>query len=1257
LNPADRYFSTLIEHMSDVILIVDSAGVIRYTSPSAERSLGYRPEEGIGKNSLEFVHPDDVPLFLGAIKNRMLNPTAPAKRVEIRIRHKDGSWRYMDGISKCVTDSSGEISLIINAQDVTDRKLAEQKVIASEQSLQAILAASPIGIGRVKDRTVEWVNESFCRMSGYDLEESKGKSTRMFFRTDEEFRATGKMLYGQGQAEYKFVRKDGSILDVLVQTAPVDNGSFIFTLSDITERLRTEKALRESEERLRLKLDTILSPGSGISDEELINVIDAPAIQSCMDALYKLTNMGLSIVDRKGNIIVSTGWEDICAKYHRVHPETARNCIESNLCFAQNPPEGTYLAYKCKNNMWDVFTPLKIAGKHVGNVFFGQFFYDDENVDYEIFARQAEKYGFDKEQYISAAKRVRRFSRDKVDRFMNFLSKFSALVSKLSYSNLQLARAITEQKRVTEALQANELKYRTLFDTAQDAIFILKDGKFADCNMVASRMFQCTKKQLAGRYPYDFSPPFQPDGRRSSEKAMEKIHRALAGEDQLFEWRHCRYDQTPFDAEVSLNRVALGDEIVLQAIVRDITDRKQAEESLLISETRYRTLFDDSPVALWEEDFSAVREYFESIYLSGVSDIGKYFDEHPEAVSHAASLIKVIDVNKAAVALFGASNKQQLVDNLKATLGEETMGPLRRGFVSLFQGAREFESEVVNFGLDGRKLHLFVKCAVIPSSGEMPMRMLVSFSDITERKEAEQALRESEEKYRDIFERAVEGIFQSTPEGRFINVNPSFAHMFGYDSPEELVTSPVNNSDRLYANHRERLLFIEIIKKSDAIASFEHQLVRKDGKPIWVSVKARTVRNPDGTVLYYEGTCENITERKQAEEERAKLQSQLRQSQKMEAIGTLAGGVAHDFNNILTVLSGYGTLLQMKMNKTNPLRAYVDHILSASEKATNLTQSLLAFSRQRPISLSSVNLNDVVRGTEKLLKRLLTEDITLKTLLDAGEHTVMVDITQIDQILFNLATNARDAMPRGGTLTVQTGLINLDRESIQMHGISQHGRYALLSVSDTGVGMDEETKDKLFVPFFTTKEVGKGTGLGLSTVYGIVRQHNGHINVYSELGMGTTFRIYLPRVETEFREENQGPKQIKRGKETLLVAEDNNDVRRLITEMLTGHGYTVVEASDGEDALQKFKKNNNIDLLILDSVMPRKNGREAYDEISKIEPGVRVIFTSGYTRDVVLDKGIEEKQFDFISKPLSRETLLEKVREVLDRPSPRTSAL
>ncbi|HHT9138426.1 MAG TPA: GAF domain-containing protein [Candidatus Wunengus sp. YC60] len=390
-------------------------------------------------------------------------------------------------------------------------------------------------------------------------------------------------------------------------------------------------------------------------------------------------------------------------------------------------------------------------------------------------------------------------------------------------------------------------------------------------------------------------------------------------------------------------------------------------------------------------------------------------------------------------------------------------------------------------------------------------------------------------------------------------------------------------------------------------------------------------------------------ERKQTEEEKSRLREQLFHSQKLESVGTLAGGIAHDFNNMLTAIIGYGNLLQMEMKEVDPPREYVQKILKSAEKAANLTKGLLAFSRKQPTNLAPVNVNDIVKEVESLLSMVIREDIKFKTALTDKECIVMADDGQMEQVLMNLATNARDAMPAGGELTILTDVVEFDNKFIKAHGFGEIGRYAMISVSDTGGGMDEQTRERIFDPFFTTKEVGKGTGLGLAIVYGIINQHKGYISVDSEVGKGSTFIVYLPLIKSEIRKrEREVRTAFKGGTETILVAEDGEEVRSLIKLILEGHGYRVIEAVDGKDAVNKFKENKDkIHLLLFDVIMPGMNGKESYDAIRQIKPDIKALFTSGYSREVIM-KDMFKAGSDFISKPVLPTELLKKVREALD---------
>lgn len=520
--------------------------------------------------------------------------------------------------------------------------------------------------------------------------------------------------------------------------------------------------------------------------------------------------------------------------------------------------------------------------------------------------------------------------------------------------------------------------------------------------------------------------------------------------------------------------------------------------------------------------------------------------------------------------------------------------------------------------------------------------------DITERKEAEEALRQSEEKYRDIFERAVEGIFQSTPGGRFLSVNPSFARMLGYESPEGLIECTVNIADQLYVHPELRTSFKNALEKiGSTVTGFEHELRRKDGAVIWVSTNARTVRDAEGAILYYEGTSENITQRKRAEEENARLEQRLLQSQKIESLGRLAGGIAHDFNNMLTVILGNVELMKREPALDDAFLRGIREIEKAAVHSQAITRQLLAFSRKQVIEPKIINLNESIRETQETLVRLIGEDIALEFYPGKDLWKIRFDPSQIDQILVNLAVNSRDAMPEGGNLTISTENACLDEAFCREHPPFLPGDYVLLTVSDDGAGMDSETLSHVFEPFFTTKEEGKGTGLGLATVYGIINQNHGFVDVVSEPGKGTVFRIYIPRRDGEAEpagkvEKSSAPAAKKR----ILLVEDNEMVRTMVAAMLTAIGHMVTVADSPQAAVSLCeKKETEVDLLLTDVIMPIMSGKELSDRVKALVPGIKVLFMSGYTADVIISVGGLEEEAHFIQKPFGPDELARKISE------------
>lgn len=524
-------------------------------------------------------------------------------------------------------------------------------------------------------------------------------------------------------------------------------------------------------------------------------------------------------------------------------------------------------------------------------------------------------------------------------------------------------------------------------------------------------------------------------------------------------------------------------------------------------------------------------------------------------------------------------------------------------------------------------------------------------SDITERKRAEEALRESEERYRNILDNIEDGYFEVDIAGNFTFFNDSLCKMLGY-AREEMMG--MNNKQYMDKEAAKKIYqgFNRVYTTGESYRAFDWEIVRKDGLKRSFEGSISLIRNPEGEPVGFRGIACDITERKKAEKELASLQDQLRHSQKMEAIGHLAGGVAHDFNNLLTVIRGYSDLVLGSLDRNNPLYEDTLEIKKASEKAETLTRQLLVFSRKQVLQLKILNLNSVVTNMDKMLRHLIGEDIELASLLapDLGEFKA--DQGQIEQVIINLVINARDAMLKGGKLTVETSNVELNEEYVRTCINVTPGPYVMLSVSDTGSGMSPEVKERIFEPFFTTKEKDKGTGLGLSTVYGIVEQCGGNINVYSEPGRGTTFKIYLPRMEEEVKSARPEdiPQKSIRGSETILLVEDEEGVRKVARTILERYGYTILETINGEEALRLIQNENEnpIHLLLTDVVMPGMSGCQLADRLRSKRPEIKVLFMSGYTNNTIIQHEILEVGMPYTQKPFTPDALARKIREVLD---------
>ncbi len=513
-------------------------------------------------------------------------------------------------------------------------------------------------------------------------------------------------------------------------------------------------------------------------------------------------------------------------------------------------------------------------------------------------------------------------------------------------------------------------------------------------------------------------------------------------------------------------------------------------------------------------------------------------------------------------------------------------------------------------------------------------------------------LKKSEDNYRGIFQNSIEGIVQTTVQGQVVNANPAMAKMLGFMSPEKMIAFYHDIGQQLFVNPDDRKRLLAQLFETGAVHDLEVQYRRHDAEFIWVSISAFLVRDTDGTPLRIDGLVSNIDDKKKAAQEREKLFEQLMQAQKLEAVGQLAGGIAHDFNNMLAVILGRSQLALLQMQPEDTYYKPFVEIQSAAEHSANLTRQLLGFARKQTVAPKVIDINQTIHGILKLLRRLIPEDIDLVFLPAEEIWMVLFDPDQIGQILTNLCVNARDAMQGVGRIVIETQKSEFDSAYCANYRDYLPGEYTCLSVCDTGSGMDKATQEHIFEPFFTTKEKSKGTGLGLSTVYGIVKQNNSFINIYSEPGQGSTFKIYIPRYIGKIESSSvlQSFGSIPRSMGMVLLVEDEQKLLDLSTEILEELGCRVLAANSTTEAI-KYAEDDSlpIDLLITDVVMPEMNGRELSSSIMKIRPSIRCLFMSGYTANIIAHKGVLDMGVNFIQKPFSLQAMAAKIREVMNQ--------
>jgi two-component system, cell cycle sensor histidine kinase and response regulator CckA len=781
--------------------------------------------------------------------------------------------------------------------------------------------------------------------------------------------------------------------------------------------------------------------------------------------------------------------------------------------------------------------------------------------------------------------------------------------------------------------------FERLLESAPEAISILDPRhRVRRVNTEFTRLFGFTAEEAVGR---EIEWLIVPPDRAHESVAMAKAVRD--GQKVTLETRRRRKDGTLVDVSIVVTPVKLeGTTVVLYAIYRDISERKRAEG---LSLALYRMVEETSSSEGLKEFYVSIhgivselmsaRNFYIALHDQASQHLTfPYFvDERdpaplPRKLSRGLTeyVLRTGEPLLATPAVFDELVHRGEVDSIGAPSIDWLGVPLKSAGTCFGVVAVQSYSDAIRYGEKDKGILTFVS---------------QQLANAIEHKRAEEALRRSEARYRSLVESAVYGIYRSSLDGRFLDLNPALVMMLGYQSPAEVLA--LDPQKDVFINPDEQARLVRECRNKGRLDNFEIKWKRKDGNAITVRLSGRTVAREVESDEILEVIAEDVTEKRV-------LEDQFRQAQKMEAVGRLAGGVAHDFNNLLMVISGYTEVLLERLEPGGSLTQRVEAIQQAADRATTLTRQLLAFSRKQLLELKVVDVNTIVSDMERLLRPLIGENIELTTRLGASLGRTRADAGQLEQVIMNLVVNAKDAMPAGGKIRIQTANAVLDDSYRREHTYIRPGPYVMLSVSDTGVGMDKETRSRIFEPFFTTKEKGKGTGLGLSTVYGIVKQSGGYIFAHSEVGQGTTFRIYLPRVEdaAEPADAVNHSGAGAHGSETVLLVEDEESVRALVRETLEARGYTVLEAENGETALQIVSASTKqIDLLITDVVMPGMSGRELASQLARSHPQTRVLFLSGYTEDAIIHEGGLEPGTAFLQKPFTLQNLSRRVRDVL----------
>jgi PAS domain S-box-containing protein len=1295
LRKTHSLLSSITEGSTDAIYIKDIQGRYLLFNKEAARVTGKKPEEVIGKDDNFLFPADEAKKVMDG--DRRVMETGQVMTYEEVVTTTDGKLTYLSTKGSVYNDEGKVSGLFGIARDITERKQAEEALRNLSQFNHEVISGAAEGIV-VYDRELHYLvwNRFMEALTGVPACDVLGQSALDVFphlREQGVDRLLERALAGEtarSQDTPFHSPATGRSGWVMGTYAPHRNGDgvvigVIATIQDITERKRAEVALKKSEEKYRLIAEnmadvvsvldmnlrfTYVSPSimflRGFTVEEamkqtLDEVMTLESLKIALTAFeeeMKLEASGAADPDRRRTMEVeeyrkdgSIIWVEINLSYMRdenhkavailamTRDITARKQAEEKFREAHRrldeiieflpdatcviDADGKVIAWNRAAERMTGVPKAEMIGK--GEYEYALPFYGErrpvlidlallpdaelEKRRYDIAGRSVDTiygdiyvpniYGGKGAYLYGAASRLR-------DAAGNIVGAIESI------------RDITELKQAEEARRKSEERFKLSMEATNDGLW---DWDIKTDAGYFSPMYYHMLGYEVGDFPMkgnSWRELIHPD---DCENALRMNMECIEGRREHFEVEfRMKAKNGEWHWIMGRGKCVMRDEqghaLRLVGTHVDITGRKLAEAALRESEERFRNLYQESPIPTFtwqrkEDGFILV-------------------DFNKAAIQMTNG--KVADIRgKSAVELYG--NRPQVLNDMNLCYKERSA--ITRELTSQHFAPGRF---------------LFVNYGFIP-----PDLIIVHTEDQTEHKHAEEALRESEDKYRSIFENAVEGFFQSTPAGSFLTVNPAFARIFGYASPEELISTISDISQQYYVNHEDRLRYMEILQEKGAVQNFEFKARRKDGAMVWVSNSTRVIVDEGGNIIRYDGIVEDITERKQMEEEKQSLQERLQRAEKMEALGTMAGGVAHDLNNVLGVVIGYAEMLLMDADESKSASPSLVNIMNGAQRAAAIVQDLLTLARRGVSGREVLNLNKIIADCQKSpeFEKLFSYHpfVRIKADLEPDLLNISGSSVHLGKTLFNLVSNASEAMPKGGILTIKTANRYLDRP-IQGYDEVREGDYVVLSVSDTGEGIPAADLKRIFEPFYTKKVMGRsGTGLGLAVVWGTVKDHNGYINVESEEGKGSTFTLYFPVTREDITAEAAAisiSEYMGKG-ESILVVDDVKEQRDLAAGMLRKLNYNVSSVSSGEEAVA-YLKEHKIDLLVLDMIMdPGMDGLDTYKEVLEIHPQQKALIVSGFSES---DRVITAQDLGagaYVRKPYVIEKLGLAVKKEVDR--------